>query len=255
MFFVLSKLFYFLVMPLTVIVGLWAASLFLKNQRYKKVTGVMGLVLCLFFTNEFIANEVMLWWEIDAVAYNTIRPHKLGIVLTGATMSFVQPADRIYFGKGADRVTHTVDLYKRGLIKKILISGGSGMVIYDEEPEANKFQRAMLMMGVAQEDIWIENATRNTHESAQEVKRMLDSLQIQDRDCFLITSAFHMRRSQACYIKVGLHMDSFSTDFYTHPRKYTLASFVVPSLDALINWHKLFKEWVGLLAYKAMGYA
>lgn len=255
MFFVLSKLFYFLVMPLTIIVGLWIVSFFLKNQRWKKMAGVSGLVLCLFFTNEFIANEIMLWWEIDAVAYDTIKPHKLGIVLTGATMSFVQPADRVYFGKGADRVTHTVDLYKRGLINKILISGGSGMVLYEEEPEANKFQRAMIMMGVPKEDIWIENATRNTQESARAVKHMLDSLQIQDKDCFLITSAFHMRRSQACYVKAGLHVDSFSTDFYTHPRKYTVASFIIPSLDALILWHKLTKEWVGLLAYKAMGYA
>lgn len=255
MFFFLSKVLYFLIMPLTIIIGLWITSIFIKSQRWKRNCGMSGLVLCLFFTNEFVANETMLWWEVDAVPYAELKPHQLGIVLTGATMSFVQPADRIYFSKGADRVTHTVDLYKRGLVEKILISGGSGMVVYEEEPEANKFQRAMIMMGVSQNDIWIENETRNTQESAIQVKQMLDSLAISDKDCFLITSAFHMRRSQACYAKVGLYPDSFSTDFYTHPRKYTLASFLVPSLNALLIWHKLVKEWVGLLAYKVMGYA
>lgn len=242
-------------MPLTLIVGLWAASIILRNQRWKKITGIAGLVLVLFFTNEFIANEMMLWWETDPIAFKNIKPHKIGIVLTGATMAFIQPTDRVYFGKGADRVVHTVDLYKRGLIEKILISGGSGMVLYEEEPEANKFQRVMIMMGVEPNDILIENETRNTQESAIEVKRMLDSLQIKDKSCFLITSAFHMRRSQACYKKVGLQMESFSTDFYTHPRKYSVGSFIIPSLDALVIWHKLVKEWVGLIAYKLMGFA
>ncbi len=54
-----------------------------------------------------------------------MKPHDLGIVLTGATIPNRLPNDRIYFARGADRVTHTVQLYKLGLLKKILISGGN----------------------------------------------------------------------------------------------------------------------------------
>jgi uncharacterized SAM-binding protein YcdF (DUF218 family) len=89
---------------------------------------------------------------------------------------------------------------------KIMISGGSGRLIGEVEPEANKFMKAMVMMGVSAEDIFIENDTRNTYESAARVKPMLDSLNFRAENCLLITSAFHMRRTLACYRKVGLNM-------------------------------------------------
>jgi len=193
-------------------------------------------------------------WEVNTVPYASMRPHELGIVLTGATMPLLKPNDRIYFARGADRVTHTVQLYKLGLIKKILISGGTGRLTEEDEPEADKFQKAMVMMGIPESDIMLENATRNTHESAIAVKPMLESLRYSTQDCLLITSAFHMRRSLACYRKVGLDIEPFTTDFYAHPRNFYPDTLLVPRLDAMLIWHKLAKEWLGFVAYKVAGY-
>jgi uncharacterized SAM-binding protein YcdF (DUF218 family) len=254
MFFVLSKVLQYLVMPLTVVCALFLLSVVLKNQRWKKITFWSGFSLLFFFSNSFVANEIMRGWEIKTPAYATMRPHKMGIVLTGATIPFLQPDDRIYFQRGADRVTHTVQLYKLGLLEKILISGGSGRLTEAEEPEADKFQRAMIMMGVDSADIMLENETRNTHESAVEVSKLLDSLNFRSEDCLLITSAFHMRRSLACYEKVGLALEPFSTDFYAHPGHYHIDAFIIPKVEALAIWQKLIKEWVGFVAYKIAGY-
>jgi len=254
MFFVLSKVLQYLVMPLTVVCVLLLLSAGLKNQRWKKITFWAGLSLLLFFSNDFIANEVMRSWEIKTTAYAAMRKYEMGIVLTGATIPLLEPDDRIYFQRGADRVTHTVQLYKLGLIRKILISGGSGRLTEAEEPEANKFQRAMMLMGVDSVDILLEGETRNTHESAVEVEKLLDTLNIRAEDCLLITSAFHMRRSLACYQKVGLSLTPFSTDFYSHPRHYYPDAFIVPKVEALNTWQKLIKEWVGIVAYKMAGY-
>jgi uncharacterized SAM-binding protein YcdF (DUF218 family) len=212
----------------------------------------MGLLL--FFSNDFIANEFMRAWEVKTKAYDEMAPHQLGIVLTGATVPLIKPDDRIYFQRGADRVTHTVQLFKLGLIKKILISGGTGSLKEVDEPEANKFKSAMMLMGVPEEDILIENETRNTYESAVAVKRMVDSLQVRPEDCLLITSAFHMRRSLACYRKANLDIEPFSTDFYAHPRFFYPDGLLIPTLDAVLLWTKLFKEWMGFIAYKAAGY-
>jgi uncharacterized SAM-binding protein YcdF (DUF218 family) len=175
-------------------------------------------------------------------------------VLTGATIPMLKPDDRVYFHRGADRVTHTVQLYKLGLIKKILISGGTGALTNVDEPEADKFKKVMIMMCVPEEDIMIENQTRNTYESAVAVRKMLDSLHFRAGDCLLITSAFHMRRSLACYRKAQLDIESFSTDFYAHPRFFYPDGLFIPSIDAILLWHKLFKEWLGLAAYKVAGY-
>ena len=254
MFFFLSKTLNYLVLPLTIIVILLVLSIVLKNPKWKKRLLYSGVILLILFSNDFLANEAIHAWEIQTVAFKDMTPHKLGIVLTGTTIAGLEPNDRVYFSRGADRVTHTVQLYKLKLIEKILISGGTGRLFGEDEPEANKFQRAMIMMGVDSADIMIENETRNTAESAQQVVKMLDSLQYRSEDCLLITSAFHMRRSLACYKKVGLNLQPFTADFYSHPREYYLDSFIVPKIDALHVWHKLFKEWAGVVAYKAAGY-
>ncbi len=254
MFFILSKTLNYLVMPLTIICTCLLLSVFLRQEIWKRRFFLLGVGLLLFFSNEFIANECMLGWEVKTRAYADMHQYKLGIVLTGAVIPSLTPDDRVYFQKGADRVVHTVQLYKLGFLEKILVSGGSGRLIDIQEREADKFKEAMVLMGVPDSVIILENETRNTHESAVEVKNMLDSLGYEARQCLLITSAFHMRRSQACYRKVGLMVDNFTTDFYAHPRTYSFDSFLFPKMEALIIWHKLVREWVGYIAYRLAGY-
>jgi uncharacterized SAM-binding protein YcdF (DUF218 family) len=254
MFFILSKTIDFLVMPFTLICMAMIAAAVVRNVKWKKRLLWTAVGLLLFFSNDFISNEAIRAWEMNTVAYNRLQPHEMGIVLTGATIPNRYPADRVYFARGADRVTHTVQMYKMGLIKRILISGGTGRLVTEEEPEANKFRNAMVMMGVPGSDILIENETRNTYESAVRVKPMLDSLNLSAADCLLITSAFHMRRSLACYRKAGLDIMPFTTDFYSHPRSFYPDALFIPRLDAVMIWHKLTKEWVGMLAYKVAGY-
>jgi len=254
MFFILSKTLNFLVLPLTMVFIFFILSIFVKKQPWKKRFYWAGFFLLLFFSNDYIANSIMQVWEVETVRFKDMRNHEVGIVLTGTTQSFIQPDDRVYFQKGADRVTHTVQLYKLGLIKKILISGGSGLLIKKDEPEAEKYKRVMIMTGVDSSDIIMESKTRNTYESAVAVKGILDSLGYKKEDCVLITSAFHMRRSMACYKKAGLPMDSFTTDFYAVPGKPFFFSFFIPSIQGFILWEKLMKEWTGLVAYKIAGY-
>ena len=163
MFFILSKVLNFLIMPFTMVCLLFLLSGVVRNQRWKKRFFWLAFGSLLFFSNDFISNEMMNMWEIETIAYKDMKPHDLGIVLTGATLPLLKPDDRVYFQRGADRVTHTVQLYKLGLLKKIMISGGSGRLTGDDEPEADKFKKAMVMMGVSEMDIFIENETRNTY--------------------------------------------------------------------------------------------
>lgn len=253
MFFVLSKTLSFFALPLTLVFTFFILFVFVKKQPWKKRFFWIGLSLFIFFSNDFIANEIMRAWEVDTKPFAETQAHEVGIVLTGTTQSHIQPDDRVYFQRGADRVTHTIQLYKLGLIKKILVSGGSGRLLDSDEPEANKYQKVMIMAGVSESDLIIENKTRNTHESAVAVKQMLDSLHIKGEDCFLITSAFHMRRSMACYRKAGLKVEPFTADFYSVPDK-PFITFFLPSVHGLVIWEKLFKEWTGLFAYKIAGY-
>jgi len=254
MFFILSKTLSFLVMPFILVCLCFLVSVLIRNPKLKKRFFWSGFIMLFFFSNDFIANEVMLAWEIKTKAYADMKPHAVGIVLTGATIPLLKPKDRVYFSHGADRVIHAVQLYKLGLIKKVLISGGNGRLTDIEEREAIEFKNAMLVMGVPEQDIITESETRNTYESAVEVSKILKGLGYKDTDCLLITSAFHMRRSLACYRKAGLDVESFSTDFYAHPRNFYLTTLVIPNLDAISLWQKVIREWVGFAAYKVAGY-
>jgi len=254
MFFILSKTLSYLVLPLTITVALLFSSRLIKNRKWQKRLLWAGLVLLFIFTNDFISNELMKSWETETRAFSSMRKYQLGIVLTGAVKPELKPDDRVYFQRGADRVVHTVQLYKLGLIDRILVSGGSGRIVDIKEREADRFKEVMLLMGVPDSVIIVENQTRNTHESAAEVKRILSRLGYDPADCVLITSAFHMRRALACYRKVGLPLDTFSTDFYAHKGTYYPDAFFIPKIEALVIWHKLSKEWVGFVAYWFAGY-
>jgi vancomycin permeability regulator SanA len=170
-FFILSKTLNYFTMLMVLICGIFLLSVILRNAKWKKRTFWIAFGFLFFFSNDFIANEVMMAWEIEATPFQNIkRRYELGIVLTGVTSGFREPADRVYFQKGADRVTHAVQLYKEGYIKKILISGGSGKLVDVVIREADELKKAFLLMGVPEADLLIENQSRNTYESAIEVK-------------------------------------------------------------------------------------
>ena len=254
MFFALSKTLSYLTQPMLIVCAVLVASAFVKKNFLRKLLFRSGLGLLLFFSNEFIANEIMTLWEIKPTPYAAIsKRYEYGILLTGVTKAEIKPKDRVYFSRGADRVTHSVQLYKLGIIKKILVSGGSGRLISIEEHEADDVANALILMGVPTEDIVIENKSKNTHESAVAVKNILIS-KVNPEDCLIITSGYHMRRSIACFKKVGFNSDPFTTDFLTHARTFTLDVLIVPKVDAVSTWTTLMREWVGYTAYWISGY-
>lgn len=253
MFFFLSKTLNYLMMPLVIITVLFILSALFK-KKWRKRCFISGLVLLLLFSNEFIANELMTVWEIPATPYKEIKKkYEWGILLSGVTKAEMKPNDRVYFSRGADRVIHTVQLYKLGIIKKILVSGGSGRLLDIGEQESNDLADAIILMGVNPEDIVIESDSRNTHESAMAVKKILLE-RTKPNQCILITSGYHMRRSIGCFNKLDWQMDSFSADFLSHPRSFTFDILFIPKIDALTTWHHLFKETVGYISYSVAGY-
>jgi uncharacterized SAM-binding protein YcdF (DUF218 family) len=254
MFFFLSKTLSYVTMPLVIIIICFVSSALIKKSNWKKWLFRIGLGLLLFCTNDFIANEVVRAWELPAIPFNQIkRTYEWGIVLTGVTKLEAEPTDRVHFGRGADRATHSVQLYKLGIIKKILVSGGSGRLDGSGPREANELAGALIMMGVNPEDLLLENESRNTHESAEIVKKLLQDKSSPDQ-CLLITSAFHMRRSVACFQKVQWSTEYFSVDLLSHKRKYSFENLFIPKPEALAIWHTLVKEWIGMLAYRLAGY-
>ena len=177
----------------------------------------------------------------------------VGIVLSGVIKKEKLPHDRVYFSEGADRLTHAIQLYKAGKVQKIVITGGKGSFSASEITEAPQLKEVMLMCEVPGEDIIIENQSRNTRQNALYTAEILQK-QFPDHDYLLITSAFHMRRSVACFKKVGIDPKPFSTDFRTGDYPPGFTAYFIPSPNAIVKWHILIKEIMGMVAYKLAGY-
>lgn len=242
-------------MPLTIILILLIAGLWLRKKKYGKRLMLGGIILMLFFSNQFLANLAMLTWEPEFKAFDTLPSYEVGIVLTGVTNLNKTTYDRTFFNKGADRATHTVQLYKLGKIKKILITGGQGLDPANPNTEAELLRDFMVMTGVAREDILVEADAKNTRENALFSKEMLSQNGFNlDQKFLLITSAFHMTRSKGCFDKVGLQTDTFPTDYYSEDVRFSIPQLLQPEPYSIFMWHRLFKEWIGITVYLVVGY-
>jgi uncharacterized SAM-binding protein YcdF (DUF218 family) len=254
MFFILSKTVNYLTQPLVIVFLIALVSHFIKKEKWKFRLRLIAISLLIFFTNDFISNEAVRLYETPVTPLSELKKqYEWGIVLTGVTSTNKVLKDRVYITSSPDRVNHTVMLYKKKVIRKILLSGGSGLLLDQSYSEASELFNVFISMGVDSADLKIEGASRNTHESAVAVKKMLEGVSTPD-SCLLITSAYHMPRSKACFNKVNWSCDVFPTDIRFHRREYTPDAWLVPKAEAIGTWNALVKEWVGMIAYWISGY-
>ena len=216
---------------------------------------VASVILFLVFTNGFVFNECLMLWEKPAIPIAELDDdYELAVVLGGTTDVDREPKDRLFFHKGADRLTHALNLYHAGKVKKILFSGGNARLFEDPERDNSPIYDFYVMCGVDPDDIIIENASRNTRENAFFVKDLVES-NATDGKVILITSAFHMRRAEGCFRKVGINVTGFSTDFNTLlPNDRYGFDSIIPSPGVFGGWNTLIKEWVGYIVYWMVGY-
>lgn len=255
MFFILSKLLFFIIQPLNWVIGLLLFSLFSKKEKRKKIALRMAIVLTIFFTNHFLYNQVIKLWEPDPILISTIQEtYDIGIVLGGFSNLYIEPFDRQNFNETANRLTHSLELYKQGKFKKILITGGSPDVLGVKISEGERVHSFLVQMGIPPSDIIIEGESRNTRENAIFTKEIITQ-QYPNASCLLITSAFHMPRGASCFRKVGLDYKTFPVAHIGEYNRFAPNSLIIPDRLGFYRWEILIKEWVGYLVYKIRGYA
>lgn len=259
MFYILSKILYYFLMPLSWVIYTLLYALFTKNIKKRRISLRISVALLLFFGNGFLVNEAYLLWEVRPISIPAhAPPYDVAIVLTGdiaTTNNWL--AGRPSFGRGSDRLWQAASLYKKGKVKKILISGGSGDVpgvlkSINEGQLAFNYLRQVLQIDSTA--ILLEGHSRNTHENAVNSAAILKKHYPNGGRFLLCTSAFHMRRSAGCFQKAGVVVTNYSTDIRSYNREITLDNFY-PREQPLFQWQVLMREWVGYVTYKLMGYS
>ena len=252
--YIISKLLYILINPLTWIFILFIGALLTKKQKRRLQLLRIGVFTFFFFSFTPIFQLFASWWEIPLTDIRTMKKtYDVGIVLGGYSDDSVEPDDRLHLISSSTRLITTIELYKKGIIKKILLTGGTFTMEDGKLSEADQASNLLLTLGIPKEDILIERGSLNTYQNAQFSKEIIEK-ENPNATAVLITSAWHMRRSRACFKKAGLVCDTFSTDPFDGKLLTSFSYYLVPNTTVLESWRSLIKEWFGFVMYKMMGY-
>jgi len=254
MFFYLSKVLSFSINPFIWVLVLLSVFVFSKRKKLKKKTLIVGLILLFVFSNNVIFLEFTRLWEEQGTKIENVKQYNVGVVL-GGIAEYNNDLERLSIRRGGDRIWQAIHLYHVGKIDKILISGDSGYMVDKGLNEAKQLKELMVQEQIPSDDILIETISKNTYQNALESKKVLDNTP-EKESVLLITSALHMKRSIACFRKVGFtDFDYFTTDHFTgESRSYYFDQYIIPNESVLTDWHRLIHEWVGYVTYWVMGY-
>ena len=118
---------------------------------------------------------------------------RVAIVFGAGLTRSGEPTPALY-----DRVATGVELYQRGLVSKLLLTGDNRFENYNE-PEA--MRRTAVKLGVPNEDLVLDYAGRRTYDSCYRAHEIFGV-----NHAILVTQAFHLER--AVYLCEAFGIDS-----------------------------------------------
>jgi uncharacterized SAM-binding protein YcdF (DUF218 family) len=148
----------------------------------------------------------------------------------------------------ADRLIHALALYKAGKAPRLVVTGGGAP---GTRSEAEIMLDLLVLMGVPPRAILLEDKSRNTHQNAVHTAQMLENLGI--NKILLVTSAFHMRRSEALFKAKGLEVIPAPTDYQRLVGPVTMPSWL-PSVGNLWQTTHAVHEHLGYWVYRFRGW-
>jgi uncharacterized SAM-binding protein YcdF (DUF218 family) len=179
-------------------------------------------------------------------------PEKVdGIIVAGGIVDPLSSKEhgQISINGAFERVYEFAVLSKRYPNAKLIFTGGSGSLFFQDLKEADVLAPLLRQLGVDTSRVIFENQSKNTFENALLSYRIVKPKT--SESWLLITSAFHMPRSVGVFRKVGWNVIPYSVDYQIHNTK-TLQLFFNYS-GGLSSLSRSIHEFCGLLFYWLSG--
>ena len=255
MFFVLSKVLGFFAIPSNLVISIGLAGLVLLPTRFARAgrrLAVGSLVVLAILGLSPIGNALIIPLEQRFAPWDARRGAPDGIVvLGGMIVPFVSSARHdVALNESAERLTAVAALARRYPDARIIFSGGSGALLFDEGNEAEFAAQLLESLGVPRGRLLLEDRSRNTVENALYSKEIAQPKA--GERWLLVTSAFHMPRSIGVFRQVGFPVEAFPVDWRTRGREDMLRPFATVG-DGLRRTDTAVREWVGLAIYWLTG--
>lgn len=238
--------------PISYILFFLVLGLLIKAKKWKRGMYGVAIVLALLFTNESLLDYVSeKWYGKYDQPLPTGKVYEYGIVLGGYS-DWDWKHERPEFSEIGDRLFEGVQLYGKGVIRKIVLaSDGSVYRVKGTEEEGNPegMKTYLMNMGIPEEDIILETRANNTHENATMTLELIGE-DLRNKPSVIITSSIHVPRGLLAFNQVGLYPDVYMTDMPTEANKARFS--LLPTLSVIYGWRALLHEMVGYVVYKKL---
>ncbi len=252
MFFVLSKVFAFVLTP----------------SNFLVLIGLLGLVLVLFrwsrsgwsfLTIAILGIALAGWSPLGPTLLMTLEdrfPRQetpatiAGMVMLGGAVDIhiTQARGSEARNDQAERITAVAELANQFPSARIILSGGSGHP--DAISESSIAKQALVAMGVPEGRIELETRSRNTCENAAE--SAITAKPKANEVWLLVTSASHMPRAIACFRAANFPVTPFPVDYHTRGSE-DLSRIQDSVGEGLAQVDLAAHEWTGLITYRLAG--
>ncbi|MCO4054797.1 MAG: DUF218 domain-containing protein [Bosea sp.] len=253
MFFYLSKIFWLVAAPthlLVLVAALGILLLFTRFMRQGRLLALAGVAGLLIIGATPVGRMLTRPLE-DRFPRPDVASGITGMIVLGGAIGTAR--GEVVFNEAATRMTASIELAHRFPGARIAFTGGSAALIGRADmSEAEAARRFYLSQGIAAERLILEDKSRNTRQNAILLKPLLR--QKPGERWLLVTSASHMPRSVGIFRKAGIEVIPYPVDFTTSG---TLRDFIGVNrefVDGLKRTDNAVREWVGLLAYRLVGY-
>jgi uncharacterized SAM-binding protein YcdF (DUF218 family) len=255
MFFYASKLFGFFAVPSNFIILAGILGALLLRTRFSRVGRpmVIGcLILLAVIGLSPVGNALIVPLENRFPAWDHSRGAPHGIVVLGGAVSpdVSHARNTVALNEAAERLTEVAELARRYPDARIIFSGGSAAVLFEERPEAEFAIRLLEALGVAPGRIVAEDKSRNTIENALFSRDMAQPKP--GERWLLVTSAYHLPRAMGVFRQAGFPVEAYPVDWRTRGAGDALRPFATLG-DGLRRTDTAVREWVGLAAYWLSG--
>jgi uncharacterized SAM-binding protein YcdF (DUF218 family) len=254
----LSKLLPVFVYPLGAAIALGLCALLLSLTRFRKLgRGLLAVTLAGLWIAATPAFANWLGWQLEsrypAELIESLPQSDAIILLGGAMRQPLSARSGPSLAEAGDRIIAALRIYRAGKAPRILVTGGNLPWQTNAVPEAEHIASLLAELGVPRSDIVLETASRNTRENAVNSAAIVKEEGW--RSALLVTSAFHMHRALAAFATAGVAVTPAPADFRARRPFYDGLLDFLPDAEALSLTTLSVKEWLGLLAYRARGWA
>jgi uncharacterized SAM-binding protein YcdF (DUF218 family) len=146
-------------------------------------------------------------------------------------------------GTSKERAVMGITIYRKHRLPLVFMGGNGDPSVTTACTDADAMVRTAVELGVPARDVKAENKSRNTLESARALKNV-----IKGNSIILVTSAFHLKRATAMFVKQGFRVTPAPAGYRCEHKKLTFFSFI-PRVESLVDSSTAVSEYVSFLWY------